>query len=207
MEMSVDVMLKKVGKKMCYALVGVILLLSIKMPIWADETESQNIMTLQQLTENAELKAEPNVDAETVLNLPMGTGVIAHGESQDSWTYVEYAGAMGYIESNLLVPYGTLGTGDGSSLMQELQQEMETIEIESFRTIEEYELERKERRKAMIWGIIIAALVAGIFALGVMSAISNDMEEKEKFKRRNKVKRADHDEEYFEDEDYEEIDI
>ena len=193
MEMSVDVMLKKVGKKMCYTLAGVILLLSMKMPVWAAEADNQSVMTLQQLTEDAEIKAEPNVDAETVLNLPMGTGVIVHGEQQDSWTYVEYAGTAGYIESSLLVPYGTLPAEDGSSLMQELQQEMETIAAESFRTIEEYELERKERQTSMIWGIIIAVLVAAIFAVGVTSAITKDMEEKAKLKR--KSKRAHHDEE------------
>lgn len=193
MEMSVDVMLKKAGKKLFYTLAGVILLLSMKMPIWAAETGSQNIMTLQQVTEDAELKSEPNMDAVTLLNLPMGTGVIAHGEPQDSWTYVEYAGTEGYIESSLLVPYGTLETGDGSSLMQELQQEMETIEIGTFRTIEEYELEQKERRKSIIWGTAIAALVAGIFAVGVMSAVTKDMEEKGKLKR--KRKRADYEDE------------
>ncbi len=73
----------------------------------------------------------------------------------------------GYMESEALELY--MAEGD-----EELEQEFEEVQEETVRTVEESELIQKSKRTSMIWGIVIAVLVAAIFVVGILSAIKKE---------------------------------
>lgn len=167
------IMMKKMGRSVCLTVAGVLLLLGMRMPIQAAETEGA--MTLQKTVKDAEIKESPENSAETLKEIEEGTGVIVYGEPQDSWSKVEYDGVSGYMESGALENYMVEGGEEA------LEQEFEEVQEETVRTIEESELIQKSKRTSMIWGIVIAVLVAAIFVIGIVSAIKKEkVEETEK---------------------------
>lgn len=161
-----NIMMKKMGRSVCMAAVGLFFLLGMRMPVQA--AEIQGAMTLQQTVKDAEIKESPEDDTETLREIEEGTGVIVYGEPQDSWSQVEYDGVKGYMKSNALEAY--MADSDG----EELEQEFEEVQEETARTVEESELIQKSKRTSMIWGIVIAVLVAAIFVVGIVSAIKKD---------------------------------
>lgn len=171
--MSMNKIFEKLKKSCCTALIGAVMVLCVSIPVLAAETDAiskgKDIMTLQQVIVEAEIKAEPDADSESLLKLPAGTGIIVHGEPESSWCHVEYAGVEGYIESSLLAPYNAAWADSGST--ESLEQEMQAVEDEIFRTLDEYELEQKARRNSIIWGVIIVVLTVAIFAVGIVSAV------------------------------------
>lgn len=165
-------MMKKMGRSVCVAAVGLLFLLG--MPVQAAETGGT--MTLQQTVKDAEIKESPEDDAETLREIEEGTGVIVYGEPQDSWSQVEYDGVSGYMKSSALEHYMT----DDD---EELGQEFEEVQEETVRVVEETELMQKSKRTSVIWGAVIAVLVAAIFVVGIVAAIKRDKEEQEKDKK------------------------
>lgn len=163
------IMMKRMGRSVCLAVIGLLFLLGVRMPIHATETES--VMTLQKTVKDAEIKESPEDSAETLREIAAGTGVIVYGEPQDSWSQVEYDGVSGYMES------GALGLYMSDSEEEALEQEFEAVQEETVRAVEESELIRKSRRKSVIWGGVIAVLVAAIFVNGVVSAIKKEKDE------------------------------
>lgn len=164
-------MMKKMGRSVCLAAMGLLLLLGLRMPVQATETEG--VMTLQQTVKDAEIKESPDEDAKTLREVEEGTGVIVYGEPQDSWSRVEYDGVSGYMKSSALDAYMSDSEGE------ELEQEFEEVQEETVRTVEESELIQKSKRKSAIWGGVIAILVVAIFVVGVVSAIKKDKEGEE----------------------------
>lgn len=163
-------MLRKNGKKVWCAMLGMLLLIGMGASVQASEIDSSAAMTLQQTMKDTEIKEEPDSGAETLSELEKGTAVIVYGEPQDSWSQVEYQGVKGYIESNVLESYSAIEDAD------ELDEEFEAVEEETRRIIDEHELAQKSKRKAIVWGIIIAILIVGIFAVGIISALKKDKE-------------------------------
>lgn len=168
-------MMKKMGRCVCLTAMGLLLFLGLHMPVQATETEG--VMTLQQTVRDTEIKESPDDDAETLGEIEEGTGVIVFGEPQDSWSKVEYDGVSGYMESSALEYY----MADDEE--EALEQEFETVQEETVRTVEESELIQKSRKTSVIWGGIIAVLVAAIFVVGVVSAIKKDKDGQETDKK------------------------
>ena len=155
------IMMKKMGRSVCLTAMGLLLLLGLHMPVQA--TEAEGVMTLQKTVKDTEIKESPEDSAETLREIEEGTGVIVYGEPQDSWSRVEYDGVSGYMESEALELY-----------MAEGDEELEEVQEETVRTVEESELIQKSKRTSMIWGIVIAVLVAAIFVVGILSAIKKE---------------------------------
>lgn len=170
-----NIMIKKMGRSVCLAAMGLLLFLGLRMPVQATGTEG--VMTLQKTVKDAEIKESPEEDAKTLREVEEGTGVIVYGEPQDSWSRVEYDGVSGYMKSSALEAY----MADNEE--EELEEEFEEVSEETVRTVEESELIRKSKRTSAIWGGVIAILVAAIFAVGVVSAIKKDKEEEETDKK------------------------
>lgn len=165
------IMMKKMGRSVCLTAMGLLLLLGLHMPVQA--TEAEGVMTLQKSVKDTEIKESPEDSAEILREIEEGTGVIVYGEPQDSWSRVEYDGVSGYMESEALELY----MADDEE--EALEQEFETVQEETVRTVEESELIRKSRRTSAIWGGVIAVLVAAIFVVGVVSAIKKEKGETE----------------------------
>lgn len=163
-------MLRKIAKNVWCVMLGLLLFIGMGVSVQASEIDSSAAMTLQQTMKDTEIKEEPDSSAETLNELEKGTAVIVYGEPQDSWSQVEYQGVKGYIESNVLESYSAIEDAD------ELDEEFEAVEEETRRIIDEHELAQKSRKKAVFWGIVIAILVVGIFAVGIISALKKDKE-------------------------------
>ncbi len=163
-------MLRKVRKSAWCVMMGLVLVMGMRVPVQAAEADNSGAMTLQQTTKDAEIKEAPDSSAEKLSDLEKGTAVIVYGEPQDSWSQVEYQGVKGYVESNALEAYSAIDD------VEELDQEFEAVEEETIRIIDEHELIQKSKRTSIIWGVIIAVLILGIFAVGIVSALKKDKE-------------------------------
>lgn len=160
-------------KKRClgYAVLCLTLCLMIGLHVKAEEINAV-LGTLQVLPADAEVKESPDMDSATVVTLKAGTAVIV--ENQDGkWTKVLYQDIEGYISDTAVGSFESYVAEDSESL----EQEMLSVAEEEQRITEEYELILKQRRTSLIWGIVIAILIIGIFGVGVVAAIRNSKEE------------------------------
>lgn len=111
---------------------------------------------------NAPMKAEPDIDAETIMNYEKGAFVFAIGETADGWYRVIYQDKEGYVQKEML----SIQEID----VEGLNAEMAVNEEESKMVVEAVEKYREEARRSKIWGGIIIVLVVGIFAVGIFSS-------------------------------------
>lgn len=136
-------------------------------------TELSQIMVAE---ETVDMKAEPNANAGTLMTYEKGALVFATGETADGWYRVTYQDKEGYVEKTAL-------------RMQEidvegLNAEMAVTAEEAKLVVETVEKYRDDARRSKIWGSVIVTLVAGIFAVGIISAVGtkknkNDEDDKE----------------------------
>lgn len=132
-------MMKRAKRNIWYAMAGILIFLGLGVPVRATEVT----MTLQQTTRDVEIKEKPDQNANTVSELPAGTGVVVYGESQNSWSQIEYAGVSGYVESNALRAYPV----DGSA--EELDQEVEEIQEDTPQVTDEQEMEEETEQESV----------------------------------------------------------
>ena len=129
-----------------YAMAGILIFLGLGVPVRATEVT----MTLQQTTRDVEIKEKPDQNANTVSELPAGTGVVVYGEPQNSWSQIEYAGVSGYVESNTLRAYPVDG------IAEELEQEVkempgaEEMQEDSRQVTDEDEMEQQSEQAPTI---------------------------------------------------------
>lgn len=134
----------------------------------AEVTELNQIMVADK---TALMKAEPDLDSETLMTYEEGALVFVIGETAEGWYYVTYQDKEGYIQKELLS-------------MQEidvegLNAEMAVNEEEGRLVVEAVEKYRAEAKRSKIWGSIIIVLVVGIFAVGIFSALKTQKSEGE----------------------------
>ena len=140
------------------------------------EAEKSDEGILQQTVKAAEIKEEPDKDSKTLASLEKGTAVIVYGEPEDSFCRVESRGIEGYMESSVLELYQAEGEGLEAEQVQNLEQEFQSVEEDTLRTVDEYELLQKEKKASRIWGAVIAVMVVVIFVVGVVSALKQSRE-------------------------------
>lgn len=162
-------MLKEKAKKgWQYFMIGLFLILAAGMQVKAAETESTTIGTLQELTKDAELKKEPDAEADTIKQLKQGEAVILES-SDNGWSLIIYKGTEGYVINDALGIYNEEET-------LELEQEFQDVQEESIRMDEEFELLDKDKRSSTVWGVIITLLVAAVFGVGIFAALKQNKE-------------------------------
>ncbi len=116
-----------------------------------------------------DMKAEPAKTAETLMTFKKGSLLFATGEAADGWYHVIYQGMEGYVEVQ--------GLSALELDIEGLDAEMAANEAETKFVVEVVEKYRKDARRSKIWGTVIIVLVAGIFAVGIFSAVrSNKMD-------------------------------
>lgn len=151
-----------------YMVVCLFLILNLGIQVQAAEMDDTTIGTLQQLTEDAELKKEPAADSDTIQQMKAGEAVIL--ESTDiEWSMVLYKGTEGYVLNEALGIYN-------SEEVEELEQEFQEVGEDNERMTEESELLEKDRHSTVIWGVIITLLVAAIFGVGIFTALKQNKE-------------------------------
>lgn len=115
---------------------------------------------------NVSMKAEPEKTAETLMTFNEGSLLFAAGEAVDGWYYVIYQGTGGYVEE--------AGLSVLELDIEGLDAEMAASEAETKFVVEVVEKYRADARRSKIWGTVIIVLVAGIFAVGIFSAVRSN---------------------------------
>ena len=147
----------------------------------AAEEKNAVFGTLQALSADAEVKQEAREDSASVASLPAGTPVIVMGQ-EGTWSRILCQGTEGYIPTDTLGPY----IAEAGSLDAEME---DAAEAEA-RTVEEYELYKREKRSLTVWEIVIAVLILAFFGTGMVSAIWKMQEEEAKGKGTKKKRTA-----------------
>lgn len=125
-----------------------------------DVTELSQIMTARR---DVDMQAAPEESGETILSYEKGTLVFVTGETADGWYRVIYQDNEGYVPKDSL----QLQEID----VEQLDAEMEQMEQEAVFVVESVEKYRVEAARSKLWGGVIISLVAGIFAVGIISGI------------------------------------
>ena len=134
-----------------------------------DESQPISHNQLMVAEQDADMKAEPDADAQTLMTYKKGDLVFSTGETGDGWYLVIYQDKTGYVEK-------------GALIVQELDvegidAEMARYEQEGKLVVETVEKYHSEARRTKIWGGVIITLVFGIFAVGIFSALKAKKEE------------------------------
>ncbi|MDE7340668.1 MAG: hypothetical protein K2N80_08915 [Lachnospiraceae bacterium] len=113
-----------------------------------------------------EMKASPEETAETLMTFQAGDLIFAVEETAEDWYHVIYQEKEGYIEK------------DGLTVLEldieGLNAEMAVNEAETKFVVETVEKYRADARRSKIWGTVIIVLVAGIFGVGIFSAVRSN---------------------------------
>ncbi len=134
-----------------------------------DESQTTSYNQLMVAEQKVDMKAEPDVDAVTLMSYQKGDLVFVTGETAGGWYLVMYQDKNGYVEK-------------GALIVQELDvegidAEMARYEQEGKLVVETVEKYHSESRRSKIWGGVIITLVFGIFAVGIFSALKAKKEE------------------------------
>lgn len=153
---------KKYGKMMLALIIGsFFVFLSAEAPkVSASETRVEADALLR-LLQDTTLMEEADEASAPVAELLEGTTVISVEASADGWIKVQYQGKTGYIPLNS----GGLRDNEG------LDEEFEQLANEYRLIFEVIEYKQTQSRQNLIWGIVIAALVVAVFAVGIASAV------------------------------------
>lgn len=134
------------------------------------ENEDASVLPENGLVMKAEkdvdMKAEPEKSAETLMTFEKGSLVYTVGEAEDGWFRVLYQGLEGYVRQE--------GLGVQELDVEGLDAEMAANEAETKFVVEAVEKYRADARRSKIWGTIIVVLVAGIFGIGIFSAVRSN---------------------------------
>lgn len=142
-------------------------------PIRAEEKSDNITGQLMTVLDDTEAKKAPDHNAETVFDYAAGASVFVIGEDGD-WYKVYYQGQEGYITKRDVAE-----EVQSQEFVDALNEEMQAVEAENKMIVEEIERQRSERKNSIVWGAIIAVLVIGIFATGIISSIKVNRKDKD----------------------------
>lgn len=166
-------------RKILLGLILIVLTGTGSMTVYGAENESMEVTELSQFMTakvEVEAKAEPDEKAETVITFDAGSTIYVTGQTSDGWLIVSYQGQTGYINVN--IPEIRDNLEEDKIDMSALDKEMEEEIAEGKMIIEETERYRAEKKRSRIWGTVIVLLVAGIFAVGIVSGIQAEKAKK-----------------------------
>lgn len=136
---------------------------------------------LLKLLQDTTLLAEPDENAAPVGDLAEGATVISAEAASGGWIKVSYQDMTGYIP----VAQSGLWTDE------ELDAEFEQIANEDRLMFEVIEYEKSQDRQELIWGIVIAALVVAVFAVGIASVALKDKKPAGKGRKQHRGRQPD----------------
>lgn len=113
----------------------------------------------------ADGKESPAGDSATVAQIEQGAMVFVIGATGEDWYEITHSGQKMYVEKSAF----QIPEADA-----DLLQEVSRMEEENAMIIEAVERARAASRQSKIWGVIIILLIAGIFAVGIVSTIMNN---------------------------------
>lgn len=122
--------------------------------------------TVMKAEKHIDMKENPEKSSETLMTFEKGSLVFVTGETEDGWYHVLYQSLEGYVKKEDL--------SRQEMDIEGLNAEMAANEAETKFVVEAVEKYRTDARRSKIWGTIIVVLVAGIFAVGIVSAVRSN---------------------------------
>ncbi|MBD5476283.1 MAG: hypothetical protein HDR17_09975 [Lachnospiraceae bacterium] len=167
-------------RKVLFGLMLIVFAGTGAMIVHGEENTALEVTELSQFLtakDKIEAKAEPDEKAETVITYDAGSTIYVTGQTQEGWISVSYQGQTGYINMN--IPEIRDNLEENEIDVAALDKEMEAEIAEGKMIIEEVERYRAEKKRSRIWGTVIVLLVAGIFAMGIVSGIQAEKAKKQ----------------------------
>lgn len=156
--------MKKIQKKISLLAVALVASLCVSFVSTAQENaeeKSQENYTMS-IVETVNALAEPKEGAAVVKELKEGDTVVVTEKVSEEWSQILLDGKAAYVSTSKITE---------PPVNEALVKEMEEMASKEAVEIEAFERQRKEAIRARIWGIVIAVLIIGIFALGIISTM------------------------------------
>lgn len=147
------------------------LLAALFLPVCAAETtDTAVIRTAMKTDTDVNVYQEASDTSEVTAELKAGTVVLVTDNSEEGWSSITVNEIVGYIQTKHLI---TLGS-------DEIDQEFEQLGNNYHMLFNEMEQLNKQKTQMRIWGTVIAVLVIGIFAAGIIPVIKKNREDEKK---------------------------
>lgn len=140
------------------------------LPVYAAETGLTVIGTVMKIDTDVDVYQRASESSEVTAKLKAGTVVLVTEGTEDGWSMISVNEMAGYIRTEHLE---TLGS-------DEINQEFEQIGNNYHMLFNEVEQLKKQKTQARIWGTVIAVLVIGIVAAGMIPVIKKNRENEKK---------------------------
>ena len=144
-------------------------------PVYAADIEFTECSKLMQATVKVDATEQPDINSAVITTFEQGAPMLVTGESQSGWYRITFQGKDGYVKMDAVEAAVQV---EGESL-EELDRELDELEQTNKVIVEEVERMRAEKQRSSIWTVVIIALVAGIFGVGIYSTIKANREERE----------------------------
>lgn len=156
--------MKKIWKNLSTVIATVFILL---MPVSVHASESIIAAnTLMELSEQADVYEQENGQGVVLTTLEAGTPVISAEDinmagTGEEWCRISYQDTTGYVQLRYLKQF----------IAEDVEEQFDNISNTNKLVFEEVEYEKTQGNQKLVWGIVIAALVIAIFAVGIVSAV------------------------------------
>lgn len=155
--------MKKIWKNLSTVIATAFILL---MPVSVYASESIIAAnTLMELSEQADVYEQENGQGVVLTTLEAGTPVISAEDinmagTGEEWCKISYQDTTGYVQLKHLKQF----------IAEDVEEQFDNISNTNKLVFEEVEYEKTQGNQKLVWGIVIAALVIAIFAVGIVSA-------------------------------------
>ena len=136
----------------------------------AEATDTAVIGTVMKTDADVNVYQRASETSEVTAELKAGTVVLVVDDSVEGWSSITVNETVGYIQTKHLI---TLGS-------DEIDQEFEQLGNNYHMLFNEMEQLNKQKTQMRIWGTVIAVLVIGIFAAGIIPVIKKNREDEKK---------------------------
>lgn len=136
--------------------------------------ETEEISGVMTLLEDASAREQADTNANELFALKEGESIFVTGETDNGWYRFVKNGSVAYVECDKVN-----NPGVDEALVKELNEQVETA-VKDINQINRY---REEASKSKIWGAVIVVLVIAIFAVGIITTLKKQKEEKEKINK------------------------
>ena len=169
LQLKGETKVKQVVKKLTLMSVAIFLFWAGKGTTFAAEELQVTKEGVYEVSEETPLKEDSKETAKTISTLEAGTVVVVNDYGEGEWCQVSIGELTGYVKiSDLQI------TGD----VEALNEEFKGIKQDYENLYEEIMEMQRQQRISKIWGTVIVLLVVIIFAVGILSGIKKNKEEK-----------------------------
>lgn len=134
----------------------------------AAELDTTVVGTILKTDVNMEVYQEASETSEVITMLDAGTVVLVTDDVEEDWCRISVKEVTGYIKSGHLIPLNS---------SEEMNLEFEQIGNNYHMLFNEVQQLEKQQLQTKIWGSVIAVLVVGIFAAGIIPVIKKNRED------------------------------